>query len=59
MSVFFGGGWGGGLWLVGLQKGVKDCVREDGVLVIKVVFGCVFCVYVEAFYGIHVGAFFL
>jgi hypothetical protein len=30
-------GWGRVLWSVGLQNSVKNFVREDGVLVIKVV----------------------
>jgi hypothetical protein len=58
MPASFNGG-GGGLWLVGLQEGVKDFVWEEGVFVIKVIVGSEFCVYVVAFYGVHVGTFFV
>ena len=39
------------------QNGVKDLVREDGLAVIYVVVGDVFCVYVEPFECVKVCSF--
>jgi len=40
---------GGGLWLVVLQKGVKNCIGEYCVFIIYVIVGLVFRVDVKPF----------
>ena len=42
---------------MGIQKDVKDLIREYGLVVVYVVIGDVFCVYVESFKRIKVWSF--
>jgi hypothetical protein len=51
------GGSGGVSGLESSQKCVKDLVGEDGQFVIEMVVVVVFCVRVEAFYGVEVCSF--
>ena len=44
--------------MVGLEEDVKDSIRKDGLFVIQVVVGYGFCVDVESFNSVKVGAFF-
>ena len=50
---------GTGLWTAGLEEDVKDSIRKDGLFVIQVVVGYGFCVDVESFSSVKVGAFFV
>ena len=43
----------------GLEEDVKDSIRKDGLFVIQVVVGYGFCVDVESFSSVKVGAFFV
>jgi hypothetical protein len=51
--------WGGGLLLLGLQDGVKDCTGKDVVAVIQVISRSKFCMDVIAFHCVKVCAFLL
>ena len=42
---------------MGIQKDIKDLIREYGLVVVYVVIGDVFCVYVESFKRIKVWSF--
>jgi len=47
---------GTGLWTAGLEEDVKDSIQKDGLFVIEVVVGYGFCVDVESFNSVKVGA---